>query len=446
MTAARTDGALPNAITTSLKAISSRLPGRAVLGRSIASGVRISTRARACFERVGAVADQAIGEMAFARGAVLGALLFAVHEHLVLDALGAPGAAGLVAARLLLPRLLNRALGIAQRVRGTIEVGFGAGARGIALLRQRPDHAPPNTVTPTGVSSTMRSTRSSSARSWLATRMPPCQRSSNCATACRPSASRLLVGSSSSSTSGASISRRASATRVRSPPLREAIGRSSGKAGRPVSTSAACSLVSSVQSASAASSSEPSPRFEPAQTGEIVGDAERLRDRQAFIGQLREHADRADALHRSAGGSISPAIRRSSVDLPQPLRPTTPVRSRPSASVSPSNSGRPSGVAREMESRMRKAGMESFRNGQMSRRGELCDVHFSLHGSLGDGFRRFQPGVLLKAEASKRLSGIAFDSSRRGPTKFSSGMFRVRRGLSLRLDRGFSTQENRRFA
>ena len=65
------------------------------------------------FQRLGALAEQAAGELAFARGAVLGALLLAVHEHLVLDALGAPGAAGLVAARLLFPRLLQRALGIA---------------------------------------------------------------------------------------------------------------------------------------------------------------------------------------------------------------------------------------------------------------------------------------------------------------------------------------------
>src|SRR4051812_50210204 len=82
-----------------------------------------------------------------------------------------------------------------------------------------------------------------------------------------------------------------------------------------------------------------------------------------------------------AADSISPAIRRSNVDLPQPLRPTRPVRSRPWASVNPSNSGRPSGVAREMESRTRKAGMESFRKWtEVARRGQLCDVHFSLRG------------------------------------------------------------------
>ena len=40
--------------------------------------------------------------------------------------------------------------------------------------------------------------------------------------------------------------------------------------------------------------------LQPVQTREIAGDTERLADRQAFIGQLREHADRADALQRSA--------------------------------------------------------------------------------------------------------------------------------------------------
>src|SRR4051812_29621142 len=39
--------------------------------------------------------------------------------------------------------------------------------------------------------------------------------------------------------------------------------------------------------------------FEPAQAGEALTDAERLRDRQAIVGQLCERADRAGALHRS---------------------------------------------------------------------------------------------------------------------------------------------------
>src|SRR6185312_7621893 len=94
------------------------------------------------FQRLGARAEQAAGELAFTRGAVLGALLLAVHEHLVLDALGAPSAAGLVAARLLFPRLLQRALGIAQGVRGAVEIVGGAGASSLAgLSKGRPPTA-----------------------------------------------------------------------------------------------------------------------------------------------------------------------------------------------------------------------------------------------------------------------------------------------------------------
>ena len=162
-------------------------------------------------------------------------------------------------------------------------------------------HAPPNTVTPTAVNSTMRSTRSKSARSWLATTIPPCQRSSSAATAARPSASRLLVGSSSSSTSGASIMSRASATRVRSPPLSEAIGRSSGSAGRDVSASAVATRASSVQSARVGIVERAFAPLEPPQSVESIGDAERLGNREALICRLRERTDRARTVNRSAG-------------------------------------------------------------------------------------------------------------------------------------------------
>ena len=52
-------------------------------------------------------------------------------------ALGAPGAAGLVAARLLLPRLLQRALGIAQGVRGAARGRPRRGRAPPRALRQR---------------------------------------------------------------------------------------------------------------------------------------------------------------------------------------------------------------------------------------------------------------------------------------------------------------------
>ena len=42
--------------------------------------------------------------------------------------------------------------------------------------------------------------------------------------------------------------------------------------------------------------------FDAAKAGKAIGDAERLGDGQAVIGQLREHADRTGAPNRSAGG------------------------------------------------------------------------------------------------------------------------------------------------
>jgi len=82
--------------------------------------------------------------------------------------------------------------------------------------------------------------------------------------------------------------------------------------------------------------------------------------------------------------------------------------------------------------------MESFRNGLMSRSGQLCDVHFSLQG-LGDGFRRFQPGVRFQGRSRQSIICIAF--VRPADVKFSSGMFCLGRGLSLRLDREFSRRK-----
>ena len=66
----------------------------------------------------------------------------------------------------------------------------------------------------------MRSKRRSRLRSWLTTSAPPRQRSSSSATAARPSASRLLVGSSMTMKSGSAINSAASAARVAWPPLK----------------------------------------------------------------------------------------------------------------------------------------------------------------------------------------------------------------------------------
>ena len=50
-------------------------------------------------------------------------------------------AAGLVAARLLLPRFLHGALGVVQHVGGTPQIGLGSQPRGVALLGKRPPRA-----------------------------------------------------------------------------------------------------------------------------------------------------------------------------------------------------------------------------------------------------------------------------------------------------------------
>ncbi len=292
----------PKAITTSLNAISSRPPGRWVRGKSIDSGVGISTCALAISSASVRSPSRRPASLAFARGAVLGALLLAVHEHLVLDALGAPGAAGLVAARLLL-RAFCSARSVLRKASEARSRSSAARARAASRASAKADHPPPNMLMPIGVSSTMRSTRSSSARSWLATRTPPCQRSSNCATACRPSASRLLVGlvqqqqirrlDQEARQRHAAFARRRSARRSgdRSGKRRQSSfdqRRLYPRFQRPVR------LGRVIERTFAA--------FEPVQAGKSAGDAERFVDRQPFIGQLRQHADRADALQRSACG------------------------------------------------------------------------------------------------------------------------------------------------
>ena len=148
-------------------------------------------------------------------------------------------------------------------------------------------------VTPTAVSSTMRSTRSSSARSWLATHNAARQRPSS--SAHRFAAIGIeIVGRLVQQQHVRRLDQqprqrhaRPFAAAQRSEP---AIQRQSRQAGfdqrgvepgfqRPVGFGGV------VERAGAA--------FEAAQAREIVGDTERLGDRQSVIGHLRERADRA---------------------------------------------------------------------------------------------------------------------------------------------------------
>ena len=236
--------------------MSSRPPGRWVRGRSIESGVRISTCALA-ISSASVRSPSRRPASWLSRAALFSARSFSRSMNILSSMPLARQARPALSRRAFFSRAFCSARSVLRRASEARSRSSAARARAASRASAKAGHAPPNMLMPIGVSSTMRSTRSSSARSWLATRTPPCQRSSNCATACRPSVSRLLVGSSSSSRSGASIRRRASARRVRSPPLKETIGRCSGNDGSPASASAACILASSVQSASVASSSDP---------------------------------------------------------------------------------------------------------------------------------------------------------------------------------------------
>jgi len=245
---------------------------------------------------------------------------------------------------------------------------------------------PPEKITVSmGESSTMRSTRSSRSRSWLAISRPPGQVRIRFITAFRPSVSRLLVGSSSRRRSGASRSWRARATRMRSPPLRGAMLVLRGTFCRPVSARACSIRVGSVQSASAASSTLPSPR------------SNRSRQARASVrpsAPARSSVSSSDCCSMPARPgrwilpevmATSPTMARSSVDLPQPLRPTRPTRSRPSESVRPRKSGVPSGVERDRESSVRKLVMGGPGH-ERETQGEVRRVlHFGLPFAFGRG-------------------------------------------------------------
>lgn len=75
-------------------------------------------------------------------------------------------------------------------------------------------------------------------------------------------------------------------------------------------------------------------------------------------------------------GGKSPEIRRKSVLLPAPLRPTIPVRSRAKLSVRSVKSGVPSGVDHDRAEREIESGLEGMGQNfsQQNRRGESGGV------------------------------------------------------------------------
>ena len=227
-------------------------------------------------------------------------------------------------------------------------------------------------------------------------RRPSIRRSAP-AIAARPSASRLLVGSSSSSRSGAAITARAIATRVRCPPLRLASGRSRSSPASPTSASAASIRASSVQSASARSARVAFARLDPPQPRERVGDAQRLGQRDRRVGPILAQ-QRDAAVPRDAAGARLDARRRSrgarSTCRTRCARPS-PVRWRPKESVRSWKSGRPSGVESDSESRVTK---EDIR-------------HLSKEDGSGD--RRLGQGCLLRGGRACPASAAIIPQRRR---------------------------------
>lgn len=225
----------------------------------------------------------------------------------------------------------------------------------------------------------MRSIWRSSARSWLTTTAPPFQPASTWAISARASASRLLVGSSSSSRSGSRASRPASAARVaaaaelggqtprfeaRQADLGEGRLQSRGQGPVGVVEVVFCALAGLDAAQARKVAGQP----------EDVGDARARRRRQGW----RSTPTRPRTTTDPAAGEISPSISRISVVLPTPLRPTRPVRSAPKARVRSSKSGWPSGVLYERLSSVRKADMEN--RGQRGVRDEV-GVRRDVHGA-----------------------------------------------------------------
>ena len=163
-------------------------------------------------------------------------------------------------------------------------------------------------------------TASRNQRSWVTTSSEPRRAARWRASQSTPSTSRWFVGSSSSSSSGPSRSVRASAIRRRSPPdsVPMRVSRPSGNRRHRDAAEQAVEHRAERRVAR--------PLVVRAAADELLADGARGIEVVALPEQ-REAACRACAVSAPASGSSRPAMSRSSVDLPSPLRPTTPIRS-----------------------------------------------------------------------------------------------------------------------
>src|SRR3954449_10691778 len=179
---------------------------------------------------------------------------------------------------------------------------------------------------PSATSHVVEHTSSRNQRSWVTTTSPPARARTYSASQATPSTSRWLVGSSRTRRSSGRISCAASATRRRSPPDMGATGASSPSrsSSRPVSTERTAG--SPAHSCSAANIDDGRTTSRTVAPGGSVPD---------WSSAPRARSPRR--VTRPESGSSAPVISDRRVDLPPPLRPTTPIRS-PAATPSETSS------------------------------------------------------------------------------------------------------------
>lgn len=178
----------------------------------------------------------------------------------------------------------------------------------------------------------------SNSRSWLATSTPPRHCASDSINRRRPGRSRWLVGSSSTSRSAPDRNAPASATRMRSPPLRCCAACSGGRWPNPSACSACCQCEGRPHRPSAKSRSSGVPR--PASSR---SSAPRTGPRPAISATVAEGAaptscatactEGLPATTPLAGWSVRCASCKKTL-LPTPLAPTKPITPWPRATFS----------------------------------------------------------------------------------------------------------------
>jgi hypothetical protein len=202
--------------------------------------------------------------------------------------------------------------------------------------------------------------RSSRKRSWLTSSTAPAKRWSQPSSHIAASRSRWLVGSSSSSRSGSRNSARASATRIRQPPENSPTGRACAAASKPRPASTVAARAGALSAPMARRRSWTSPRRAASgpRSSSASSAARSASASSTVSSRLSGPAgascatwpSRARAAKRISppSGAIWPETARSRVDLPAPLRPTSPTR-------------RPGSTARSASSRSARPAMRRVR-------------------------------------------------------------------------------------